>query len=112
MTNGDHAFVPDATVGPSFERAGWITRARLLEVATAFTRDRHAPVVMVSGPGGSGKSILARQLQDSDGRVRLELPMSARLDETAALTRALVDLLETVGPRAPNLHSSIGAAET
>ena len=107
----EDAFVPGAAVTPASEGAGWITRTRLLEVVNGFTRERPAPVVMVSGPGGAGKSILARQLHETDGRARLELPISARLDEPAAMTRALVDLLETVGPRAPNLHSSIGAAE-
>jgi LuxR family maltose regulon positive regulatory protein len=107
----EDTYVSGAAVTPASEGAGWIERARLLEVVNGFTRDRPAPVVMVSGPGGAGKSILARQLHETDGRARLELPISARLDEPAALTRALVDLLETVGPPAPNLHSSIGAAE-
>ena len=66
---------------------------------------------MVSGPGGSGKSVLAHQVLDADPRVRLELPLVPWLDEPAALTRALVDALETVGPPAPNLHSSITGSE-
>lgn len=111
MTAGDQATVPDAAVAPYSAEDDWIRRARMIEVVADFTAGRHAPVVMISGPGGAGKSILSRQLQEVDGRVRLDLPLSPRLDEPAALTRALVDLLETVGPKAPNLHSSIGGAE-
>lgn len=73
--------------------------------------DGEGRIVVVSGPGGSGKSVLASQVLDADPRERLELHLVPWLDEPAALTRALVDALEPVGPPAPNLHSSITASE-
>ena len=87
----------------------WVSRPRSSTCTRAAPFS--IPVVMVSGPAGAGKSVLARQVLDADDRHRLELPLAPRLDEPAALVRAVVEALETVGLAAPNLHSSITAAE-
>src|SRR4051794_13897360 len=66
---------------------------------------------MVSGPAAPVKSVLARQLLDSDDREHLEIPAVARLDEVAAMCRTVVRALETVGPPVPSLRSSITSVE-
>lgn len=106
--------VPPATdpvvVEPPARRS-WVPRPRLSGMISGPGGDADKPIVMVSGPGGAGKSVLARQVLAADGRAKLELPLVPWLDEVAALTRAVVEVLEEVGPPAPNLHSSITASE-
>lgn len=98
----------DLIAGPG--QPSWVPRPRLSGKLTG-AGEGDARIVMVSGPGGAGKSVLASQVLDADDRVRLDLPLLAWLDEPAALTRAVVEALETVGPPAPNLHSCITARE-
>lgn len=106
--------VPPATGPVVFDpqvRRSWVPRPRLSGMVGGPAEGPEQPIVMISGPGGAGKSVLAGQVLAADGRAALELPLVPWLDEPAALTRAVVELLETVGPPAPNLHSSITASE-
>lgn len=96
---------------PSSGRRSWVPRPRLLQMVGPGREDASAPIVLISAPAGAGKSVLARQWLETDRRVHLEIPVTPGLDEPSALTRALVDVLEQVGPAAPNLRASIASTE-
>lgn len=103
--------VVDGISPPVARRRGWVVRSRLLARIQDAEADASGPVVMVSAPAGFGKSVLARQWLDLDDRAHLELALGPGLDDPASLGRVLVDLLEHVGPRAPDVRANLGGAE-
>ena len=92
-------------------RPRWVSRPRLLQLIAGASDDGPAPIVLVSGPAGSGKSVLARQWLETDDRAHLEIPVTPGLDEPSALSRAVVEALEEVGPSARNLRASLTGSE-
>jgi LuxR family transcriptional regulator, maltose regulon positive regulatory protein len=92
-------------------RRVWVARPRLLRMLAGPEADVLAPIVLVSAPAGAGKSVLARQWLEVDGREHLEVPLGPGLDEPSALARALVTVLETVGSDGRNLRASITSTE-
>lgn len=84
-----------------------IERARPLSILDSCA----APVVVVSAPAGAGKSILARQWSVRGARPHASLRLNAYLDDAAALSEALLDALETLGPSAPDARARIASTE-
>jgi LuxR family transcriptional regulator, maltose regulon positive regulatory protein len=118
MVEGE-GLVPDAVMSgplrhadpPVPGRRTWVPRPRLLQMVGQAHEDDPAPIVFVSAAAGAGKSVLAGQWLETDRRVHLKVAGSSGLDEPSALIRALVDLLEQVGPSARNLRASITRIE-
>jgi LuxR family maltose regulon positive regulatory protein len=69
------------------------------------------PVVVISAPAGSGKSIVARQWTSHAERANATLRVTAALDDPAELARALVDALEPMGPAADETRARITGKE-
>lgn len=111
--------MPDVDVGrrlgrvypPVPGRRTWVPRPRLLRMVAGQPEDPPVAIVLISAPAGAGKSVLARQFLETDGRAHLEIPLTPALDEPSVLTRALVEVLESVGPPARNLRASITSTE-
>ena len=92
-------------------RTPWVSRPRLLQVLGGRAQRTPAPIVLISGPAGAGKSVLARQWLGTDRRLHLEIPLSEALDDPSALSRVIVSALESVGPAARNLRASLTSTE-
>lgn len=88
-----------------------VSRPRLLRLLPEPSAASPPAVVLVSGPAGSGKSVLARQWLETDGRAHLQVQATPGLDDPAALSQALLAVLEAVGPAARNLRASITGTE-
>ena len=81
-------------------RPRWVSRPRLLQLIAGASDGGPSPIVLVSGPAGSGKSVLARQWLETDDRAHLEIPVTPGLDEPGTPSRAAVEALEAAGPSA------------
>ena len=66
-----------------------------------------SPVVVVSAPAGSGKSILARQWTSRDGRPHATVRVASHMDDPVVLGAAMVDALETLGAPAPETRARL-----
>jgi LuxR family transcriptional regulator, maltose regulon positive regulatory protein len=80
-------------------RQGEVERSRLLELL----RSSSSPIVLVSAPGGYGKTILASQLSRSDSRAVMWLHLDADDNDPARLTRRLLDAASEFAPIPPDL---------
>ena len=94
-------------------RRGEVERSHLLDLLRA----RPSPLVVVSAPGGYGKTILGRQLSDRDRRIVMSLQVDEDDNDPARLTRRLlgaagqfipippelVERLVTSAPRGPDI---------
>jgi LuxR family maltose regulon positive regulatory protein len=86
-----------------------ILRTRLLD--PVLTAPPHVTVVVMSGPAGSGKSALARQLRDADPRRNAVLPLAVHSDDPVALTLQLLDAFAGLGASAEPLRTGLTAEE-
>ncbi|MCU0295597.1 MAG: LuxR C-terminal-related transcriptional regulator [Candidatus Nanopelagicales bacterium] len=68
-------------------------------------------VVVISAPAGSGKSTLARQWTARGDRAHATVRVTAALDGSAELARAIVDALEPMGPAADETRACITGKE-
>ncbi len=85
-----------------------VLRRRLL----AHLRDCQAvPIVVLTAPAGSGKSITIAQWSELDTRQCEAVRLASYLDNPSSLATSLVDALEAVGPAAPGTRMSITAVE-
>jgi LuxR family maltose regulon positive regulatory protein len=78
-----------------------IERRRLLRLLEATS----TPVVVVSAPAGSGKSILARQWTTRGSRRHATVRIAPYLDDHALLSEAVLDALETLGRASPETRA-------
>jgi LuxR family maltose regulon positive regulatory protein len=78
--------------------------ARLQEAATV-------PVVVLTAPAGSGKSITIAQWCEIDTRRCETVRLAPYLDNPASLATSLAEALEAVGPAARGIRMSITAVE-
>jgi LuxR family transcriptional regulator, maltose regulon positive regulatory protein len=84
-----------------------IERRRLLRLLEATA----TPVVVVSAPAGSGKSVLARQWTGRGSRRHTTVQVAAYMDDPAILSEAVLDALETLGPAAPQTRARMTGKE-
>jgi LuxR family maltose regulon positive regulatory protein len=89
-------------------RAARVARPRLL---SALRESGPAPVMVVTAAAGSGKSTLAAQWAAADSRSSATLRLAAYMDEAAMLASGLIDVLEALGPAAPETRSAITGSE-
>jgi LuxR family maltose regulon positive regulatory protein len=103
---------PEAVRHPERERfepaMRRVARAGLLGRLTA---SRARPVVVISGPAGSGKSTLTAQLLQVDERARAVVRLAEHDDDPAALALRLVDALREIGPDAPSARAVVTGSE-
>jgi LuxR family maltose regulon positive regulatory protein len=67
--------------------------------------------MVVTAAAGSGKSTLAAQWAAADSRSSATLRLAAYMDEAAMLASGLIDVLEALGPAAPETRSAITGSE-
>jgi LuxR family maltose regulon positive regulatory protein len=84
-----------------------IERSRALHLLD----ESSSPVVVVSAPAGSGKSILARQWASRGGRPHATVRVAIHMDDPVVLGAAMVDALETLGPPAPDTRVCLTGKE-
>jgi hypothetical protein len=84
-----------------------IERSRALRLLD----ESSSPVVVVSAPAGSGKSILARQWASRGGRPHATVRVAIHMDDPVVLGAAMVDALETLGPPAPDTRVCLTGKE-
>jgi LuxR family transcriptional regulator, maltose regulon positive regulatory protein len=85
----------------------WVERARLL-LDLELTS---APVIMITGAAGAGKSTLAGQWLRDSNRVARTLRLAPHLDDPAALATALLAVLDPAASALVGAHASVTATE-
>ena len=85
----------------------WVERARLL-LDLELTS---APVIMVTGAAGAGKSTLAGQWLRDSNRVTGALRLTPHLDDPAALATALLDALDPHRPAVAGARGPVTSTE-
>ncbi len=112
MRNSSHAGAEarDAPVGDDrFVAAPRVTRARLLDLLDAARSS--ATVVVLRGPAGAGKSVLADQLLSTDDRHHAVVRLAPHTDEPVVLARLLLDALQSLGVSTASARLSVTAEE-
>jgi LuxR family maltose regulon positive regulatory protein len=101
---------PDARLGDDrFVTAPRVTRSRLL--ARLDTARSSASVVVLSGPAGAGKSVLADQLLSMDDRHHAVVHLAPHTDEPIVLAKLLLDALQSLGVSTASARLSATAEE-